>query len=378
MTYGEFCKGLRSLVEKVTIKGYVGEKEREVNYFCRSGTLEKYAETAGVAIKIYDKSYVGMFKSICFVHNGCDDIEFARLVDEEEVIKPRRLGIWFKHEFDEVFNFGTLIWNMELQEAVISLHMNLLATRMHVKISEFDTIKEKLDGIAADIEKLKKNISMCEIERDALKKQGMITIDMINAGLDKGIIRITDNAEDFGCMGIACQIGDNAFYFDEDVNNNFETAKDYLSSTPTDVIAASILQALNEDGGLRTEFPDEYAYYRTILQDQIALSSEQARAKALINDFCKKEYGNYADFSDLSNVDIAYTVLTNEADGKDYPIQVSVDLVKNNIRFTLNDQIISQNCYDTLSDLIEKELKYLDFNELTYVSDEDWKKFNEM
>ncbi|MBQ3993764.1 MAG: hypothetical protein II638_02815, partial [Erysipelotrichaceae bacterium] len=67
-------------------------------------------------------------------------------------------------------------------------------------------------------------------------------------------------------------------------------------------------------------------------------------------------------------MEIAYTDLTDEADGKEYPIQASVDLEHNSIRLAIDGQIISQNEYDTLTDLIENELKYLDFDELTYVS----------
>ena len=56
-----------------------------------------------------------------------------------------------------------------------------------------------------------------------------------------------------------------------------------------------------------------------LTQDQALLE----QAKELIDQFCQEEYDSYADFSDLENVGIAYTTVTDE----EIPIQVNVDLV---------------------------------------------------
>ena len=144
-------------------------------------------------------------------------------------------------------------------------------------------------------------------------------------------------------------------------------------------MSVSDVVVLHQNGEDKAYFVDSFGFSEVpeFLRDKEAvLTPEQEQAKELINEFCYREYDHDADFSDLSNVEIAYTDLIDEADGKEYPIQASVDLEHNSIRLAIDGQIISQNEYDTLTDLIENELKYLDFDELTYVSEEDWEKFH--
>lgn len=82
------------------------------------------------------------------------------------------------------------------------------------------------------------------------------------------------------------------------------------------------------------------------------------KAKVLIDDFCEREYGSGADFSNLSKIDIAYT--TTEDDKE---IQVSVDLVDFSIDTWVNNELYDLAAYNTMQELIEV-LKYLDFDEL--------------
>lgn len=82
------------------------------------------------------------------------------------------------------------------------------------------------------------------------------------------------------------------------------------------------------------------------------------RAKKLIDDFCFAEYGAEADFSDLKRVPIAYTVIG------DSEIQVFVNLIDYSVIREVNGEIVSVSKFDTLSNLIENELEYLDFEVL--------------
>lgn len=93
---------------------------------------------------------------------------------------------------------------------------------------------------------------------------------------------------------------------------------------------------------------------------------ELKKAKELINKFCLDEYGEDADFSDMKNIDIAYTTLTD----KEIPIQVSVNLVDFRIERYIGNNYYDGRSYDSLEALINDELYSLDFDDLVYVPDE--------
>lgn len=82
-------------------------------------------------------------------------------------------------------------------------------------------------------------------------------------------------------------------------------------------------------------------------------------SKLLINEFCLREYGSTPDYSDLQNVDIAYTTTEDEQ----HEIQVSVDL-KNFTVKKMFDKKLTVWRYYSLEDLIENELKNLSFCDL--------------
>ena len=102
-----------------------------------------------------------------------------------------------------------------------------------------------------------------------------------------------------------------------------------------------------------------------LTQDQALLE----QAKELIDQFCQEEYDSYADFSDLENVGIAYTTVTDE----EIPIQVNVDLVNYRVERYLDGQFLERRQYDSLEALIQNELTDLTFDDLISVSEEELK-----
>lgn len=88
--------------------------------------------------------------------------------------------------------------------------------------------------------------------------------------------------------------------------------------------------------------------------------SSLEEAKLLINEFCLREYGSTPDYSDLQNVDIAYTTTEDEQ----HEIQISVDLENFTIKRMLDKNIINVWRYSSLEELIESELKDLSFYDL--------------
>ena len=120
--------------------------------------------------------------------------------------------------------------------------------------------------------------------------------------------------------------------------------------------------------GVTEEFTSEWQAeaYRLELQGQ----AEQAlieRAKGLISDFCRSEYGSEADFSDPAKIGVAYTTITDD----EIPIQVNIDLVNYRLERYLDDEHLETRQYGSLQELITNELENLDFSDLIHVSDED-------
>ena len=120
--------------------------------------------------------------------------------------------------------------------------------------------------------------------------------------------------------------------------------------------------------GVTEEFTSKWQAeaYRLELQGQ----AEQAlleRAKGLISDFCRSEYGSEADFSDPAKVDVAYTTVTDD----EIPVQVNIDLVNFRLERYLDDEHLETRQYASLQELISNELENLDFSDLIHVSDED-------
>lgn len=120
--------------------------------------------------------------------------------------------------------------------------------------------------------------------------------------------------------------------------------------------------------GVTEEFTSEWQAeaYRLELQGQ----AEQAlleRAKGLISDFCRSEYGSEADFSDPTKIGVAYTTVTDD----EIPVQVNIDLVNYRLERYLDDEHLETRQYASLQELITNELENLDFSDLIHVSDED-------
>ena len=120
--------------------------------------------------------------------------------------------------------------------------------------------------------------------------------------------------------------------------------------------------------GVTEEFTSEWQAeaYRLELQGQ----AEQAlleRAKGLISDFCRSEYGSEVDFGDPAKVGVAYTTVTDD----EIPVQVNIDLVNFRLERYLDGEHLETRRYASLQELISNELENLDFSDLIHVSDED-------
>ncbi len=103
-----------------------------------------------------------------------------------------------------------------------------------------------------------------------------------------------------------------------------------------------------------------------IMDFQRTFETPLDKAKWLINDFCETEYREGADFSDLHNVGLAFTTLTDD----ELPIQVTADLVDFKITYEFDGEVYNTEQYDSIEDMIENGLTDLDFSDLVSVPDE--------
>lgn len=102
-----------------------------------------------------------------------------------------------------------------------------------------------------------------------------------------------------------------------------------------------------------------------IMKFQRTFETPLDKAKYLINNFCESEYDSQADFSNLHEIHIAYTTLTDD----ELPIQITADLIDFKITYEFDGEIYNTEQYDSIGDMIENGLTGLDFNELVSVPD---------
>ena len=109
---------------------------------------------------------------------------------------------------------------------------------------------------------------------------------------------------------------------------------------------------------------NDMALYRAITKERGEKQFETA--KNLINEFCLEEYDSPADFSNLSKIGIAYTTVTDD----ELPIQVDVNLENFTVEKYIDNVLVDTEYYYNLSNITEKFLQNLNFDELIYVTEQ--------
>lgn len=100
-------------------------------------------------------------------------------------------------------------------------------------------------------------------------------------------------------------------------------------------------------------------------------ANDLEKAKELIVKYSEREFNNsFVDFSDLKNVGVAYTTLTDY----EIPIQVSVDLINMKLKTWVGDGCLDEREPDRVEDITMDDLECLDFDDLisgwqTYIED---------
>lgn len=100
----------------------------------------------------------------------------------------------------------------------------------------------------------------------------MITFEMVKAGYEAGIIKLINARAVLG-DGVACQIGDNWFYFGGQTAEEYNDVEKYKNDIPKDDILKSIYEVL-EQFSTEDSFEDEYLYYECFLKENLTPNRE--------------------------------------------------------------------------------------------------------
>lgn len=112
----------------------------------------------------------------------------------------------------------------------------------------------------------------------------------------------------------------------------------------------------------------DFSTYTHATIDNIVRDSVLAYAKQLINLYCNDEFEADADFSNLSKVGVAYT--TTE-DGS-HTVEAIVNLVDFTLETYVDDKLFKEETYADLKDMIDNCLHSLSFDDLVYLSDDEF------
>ena len=139
-----------------------------------------------------------------------------------------------------------------------------------------------------------------------------------------------------------------------------EDAFDYIGSISRQYLADRETDAYSEVWS-RLESEQPYAVgcsFTTLEQLQLAY-----QAQDLINQYCQKEFGSDADFTDLRQIGIGYTTITDD----EHDIQAYANLLEHRIEVHLNWRLAQYHQCDSLGDMVKHCLPELTFDDLTYL-----------
>ena len=196
------------------------------------------------------------------------------------------------------------------------------------------------------------------------KLSGMFLADIMSVAADSGSLQ--------GYETIGTPIGENEFAeieqsadltFSVDLNSDEDTISIYTVNKGI----GGIPEGERTDDNIRIENYKLSEYLHPNGEVELPIDT----AKRLINEFCEQEYGSKADFSDISNINIAYTSIVeidNVHLNDELELQVSVDLKNYAIYSYIDGDLVHSETYDSIEAMLPT-LNNLDFNELTSIAD---------
>ena len=167
----------------------------------------------------------------------------------------------------------------------------------------------------------------------------------------------------------------------QDIGDGFGGLIDFLQETPYRSIVPELAEAIGLTKESSSE-PNGERVVRTVLSPHSKESTSAepddallAEAKRLINLYFMEEFEleEGADFSYLSDVELAYTTTEDET----HEIQARANLLDFRIETLVDNTVVRSEEYSNLEDMIDRGLHGLDFNELVYLSDDELAQFQQ-
>ena len=103
------------------------------------------------------------------------------------------------------------------------------------------------------------------------------------------------------------------------------------------------------------------------LADEPVPNDALEEAKLLINEYCMEEFGQEADYSDFSHVDLAFSATSDSA----HAVEIFADLTAFRLVYQVDGEVVHEIACDSLTEL-NSYLANLDFDEMVALADEQY------
>ncbi|MFR5875261.1 MAG: helicase-related protein [Eubacterium sp.] len=335
---------------------------------------DRYKEYADIGIKTINEFADGTFTCFGDKSKTINPLIKVERPAEKENAEPAWLSEYhsLKAKYPNTITFyqvGDFFETYAEDATLVAKELDLVLTSRHINDTERVAMcgfpKHSLERYAKRLNEFGLSVVVSEMENGERKEQIYPYPVLVNDNIEQkkeipvGVIEYLAND---GTVGYVTEYFNESDFLKDIEDNSYSgvptTVKVYNNPDTNEHISTSFLNDL-----------DPPMNHFEIVDYVLEQSPTFKEAKDLIDDFVNKEYehSNGADFSDLTNVNVAYT---NLGDNEEHEVQASVDLVNFAVNKYYDGKLAESSQYKSLDELIEFELEGLSFDDLVYI-DED-------
>lgn len=298
-----------------------------------------------------------------------DHVDFAADKTSPEWLKEyNRLKSKYPNTF-VFYQVGDFYETFDNDAEIVAKHLDLILTSRHINETERVAMcgfpVRNLDKNMERLNTFGYSVVVSDLEND-VRKEKLYPYPVISNSditpkkeIPVGVIEYLAND---GTVGYVTEYFNESDFLKDIQDNSYSgvptTVKVYNNPDTNEHISTSFLNDLDPP-------MNHFEIVNYVLENSPTFNE----AKELINNFVNKEYerDDGADFSDLTNVNVAYT---NLGDNEEHEVQASVDLVNFAVNKYYDGKLAESSEYKSLDELIEFELEGLSYDDLVYI-DED-------